>query len=104
MLKPIVSTVKIQDDFDISASSSIIKNCKIFMADKNLRKQWNDCSVILKECRNELNHAVKQNASPRKYQNFIEFKGNFHLCFQQLSDALDHDSEGKRLQKSQANH
>ena len=95
-LKSIVSTVKKEDDFDISASSSILKNCKIFMSDRNLQKHWNDCSVILKECRNELNHAVEQNTSPEKYKNFNEVIQKFHVCFQELSDALDHDREGER--------
>ena len=88
-----------EDDFDISALSSIIKNCKIFMGDELLQKHWNDCSVILKECRNELNHAAVQNSSPEKFQNFVKIKARFHICFQELSNGLDHDIDEMRYLK-----
>ena len=69
------------------------------MSDSEFKRYWNNCNVILKECRNELNHAVKENTSPTKYQNFMDVKKNFQRWLKEISDAFDPDSEEKRYFK-----
>jgi len=102
--KPIVSKVQEEEDFDISALASIIKNCNIFMSDGKFQKHWNDCNVILKECRNELNHAVIQNSSPTKYKNFMAVKGNLQTWLKEIADTLDPNCDEMRFFKMFSNH
>ena len=97
--KPTVSKVPDEDDFDISALASIIKNCNMFMADKKYQKDWNDCNLILKECRNELTHAAIQKSCSTKYQNFMDVKENSQKWLKDISDAFDPDCDEKRYFK-----
>ena len=97
--KSIISKVEDEDDFDISALASIIKNCNIFMSDRKFPKEWNDCNLILKDCRNELNHAAKQISCSIKYQNFIDVKENSEKWLKQISDKFDPNSDEKRYFK-----
>ena len=97
--KPIISKVKDEDDFDISALASIIKNCNIFMSDSKFQKDWNDCNLILKDCRNELNHAAEQKSCSMKYQNFMDVKDNSEKWLKEISHSFDPDSDEKRYFK-----
>ena len=94
--KLIVSKVQDEDDFDISALASIIKNCSIFMSDTKYQHDWNDCNLILKECRNELNHAAIQKSCSTEFQNFLDVKENSEKWLKEISDAFDPDCDEMR--------
>ena len=66
------------------------------MSDTKFQQNWNDCNLILKECRNELNHAVIQESCSTKYQSFLDVKKNCEKWLNEISDAFDPDSDEKR--------
>ena len=94
--KPIVSKVPDEDNFDISALASIIKNCSIFISGTMNQREWNDCSLILKEYRNELNHAAIEKSGPTEFQNFLEVKEKLEKWLKKISDEFDPDCDEMR--------
>ena len=66
------------------------------MSDRKVQKDWNDCNLILKDCRNELNHTAKQKSCSTKYRNFLEVKENSEKWLKEISDFFDPDSDEKR--------